>query len=135
MTKGAAGLLSGITVGVLSIAILAPIILSSSPWPVASRNLLATSRRSGGIGRIDPSLTAFGHASLARMEAWAFAAILLLSFPGTGRAMEAIREFTGSYGLEIPAVSYIIALNVIIGLKVGAGVALTCILMLGGESE
>lgn len=251
MTKGrAAGLLSGIAVAVMSIAALAPIILSEAPWPVAPRDLLATSgfedtgaenlvsaiylgyraydtlgetivllaalagavsliaaerhgtkdtasqrqrpngrtharteilnviagklapivllfgayvmlyghvspgggfqggvvlasgimfialgRRSGGIGRIDPSLTAFGHASLARMEAWAFAAILILSFPGTGRAMEAIRGFAGSHGLDIPAVSYIIALNVIIGLKVGSGVALTCILMLGGEPE
>jgi len=96
---------------------------------------IALGRRSGGIGRIDPSLAAFGHASLARMEAWAFAAILLLSFPGTGRAIDGIRGFAGSYGLEIPAVSYIIALNVIIGLKVGSGVALMCILMLGGETE
>lgn len=96
---------------------------------------IALGRRSGGVGRIDPSLAAFGHASLARMEAWAFAAILLLSFPGTGRATEVIRVFAGSYGLEIPAVSYIIALNVIIGLKVGSGVALMCILMLGGETE
>jgi multicomponent Na+:H+ antiporter subunit B len=96
---------------------------------------IALGRRSGGVGRIDPSLAAFGHASLARMEAWAFAAILLLSFPGNGRAMEAIRGFAGSLGLAIPAVSYIIALNVIIGLKVGSGVALMCILMMGGETE
>ena len=96
---------------------------------------IALGRRSGGVGRIDPSLSAFGHASLARMEAWAFAAILILSFPGNGRAMEAIRDFAGSLGLAIPAVSYIIALNVIIGLKVGSGVALMCILMMGGEAE
>ncbi len=251
MKKGrATGILTGLAVALLSIATLAPIILSSSPWPVASRDLLATSgfadtgaenlvsaiylgyraydtlgetivllaalagavsliatersgavgtasagqpstgrrpvrteilnviagklapivllfgayvmlyghvspgggfqggvvlasgimfialgRRSGGVGRIDPSLAVFGHASLARMEAWAFAAILLLSFPGANRAIEAFRSFAWHQGLEIPAVSYIVALNVIIGLKVGAGVALTCILMLGGEAE
>ncbi|PKL25195.1 MAG: hypothetical protein CVV47_07890 [Spirochaetae bacterium HGW-Spirochaetae-3] len=96
---------------------------------------IAIGRRSGGLGRIDPSLTAFGHASLARIEAAAFSGILLLSFPGVGRAVEAFRVAAWNRGLGIPAVSTIIALNVAIGLKVGAGVALMCVLMLGGNDE
>ncbi|GAB1456627.1 MAG: MnhB domain-containing protein [Spirochaetia bacterium] len=96
---------------------------------------IALGRRSGGIGRIDPGLSVFGHHSLLRMEAYAFTTIVLLTFPGSARALEAIRTIADSIGLHIPAVSYIIALNITIGLKVGSGVALLCVLMLGGETE
>ncbi len=96
---------------------------------------IALGRRSGGIGRIDPGLSVFGHHSLLRMEAYAFTAIVLLAFPGSARALEALRVMAGTIGLPIPAVSYIIALNISIGLKVGSGVALLCVLMLGGEDQ
>lgn len=96
---------------------------------------IALGRRSGGIGRIDPGLSIFGHHSLLRMEAYAFTAIVLLSFPGSARMLEALRVMAGTMGLPIPAVSYIIALNISIGLKVGSGVALLCVLMLGGDDQ
>lgn len=96
---------------------------------------IAIGRRSGGIGRIDPSLSVFGSGSLSRMEGISFAAILLLSFPGLGEAVDAALSFASSGTLVMPRVAYIIALNMAIGLKVGSGVALMCVLMLGRKGE
>ncbi|MBU0928226.1 MAG: hypothetical protein KKA67_10785 [Spirochaetes bacterium] len=96
---------------------------------------IAIGRRSGGIGRIGPRLTVFGPRALSRMEASAFAAIVLLSFPVSISAFEGLRAGASAVGVSVPAVSYIVALNVSIGLKVGSGVALMCVMMLGGESE
>lgn len=87
---------------------------------------IAIGRRAGGIGRISPSIAAFGPRSLSRMEAIAFAAILALSFPGS---------WAGGAGEGVATVAPIIALNIGIGLKVGSGVALTCVMMLGGDRE
>ncbi len=92
---------------------------------------IALGRRAGGIGRLEPGLGILTQGSLARIEAAAFAAMVALSFPGTIAALEAVRTAGG--GEAFPAVSSIIAFNVVIGLKVGAGVALMCVMMLGGE--
>jgi len=99
---------------------------------------IAIGRRSGGIGRLAPSMLAFGPRSLARIEAVAFAAILALSFPGSAAALSGLTALVGGGPIEGSAamtVAPIIALNIGIGLKVGAGVALMCVMMLGGESE
>ncbi|MBN2873613.1 MAG: hypothetical protein JXM71_00835 [Spirochaetales bacterium] len=82
---------------------------------------IAMGRRSGGRGRMEPSLRFFGTNALARVEALAFSSILLLSFPGISGA------------LALPPVWSIVALNMAIGLKVGAGVALMSVMMLGGS--
>lgn len=94
---------------------------------------IALGRRAGGIGRLEPGLGALGHDSLARIEAIAFAAMVALSYPGLIRAVEAARTAGGVEAF--PAVSTIIAFNVVIGLKVGSGVALMCVLMLSGEER
>lgn len=94
---------------------------------------IAVGRRSGGPGRIAPNLSAFGHRPLARLEALAFLAILGLSFPGAGAALESARVLASGLGVDVPTVSHIVAFNVAIGLKVGSGVALMCVMMLGGD--
>jgi len=100
---------------------------------------IAIGRRAGGVGRISPSIAAFGPRALSRIEAIAFASILALSFPGSGDALAgligAIGEAAGGSGERAATVAPIIALNIGIGLKVGSGVALTCVMMLGGERE
>lgn len=92
---------------------------------------IALGRRAGGIGRLEPGLGVLTHDSLARIEAAAFTAMVALSFPGTIAAIETARTAGG--GEAFPTVASIIAFNVIIGLKVGSGVALMCVMMLGGE--
>lgn len=100
---------------------------------------IAIGRRAGGIGRISPSITAFGPRTLSVIEAIAFATVLALSFPGSGAALAGLIEATGaSAGVAakgVAAVGPIIALNIGIGLKVGSGVALLCVMMLGGDQE
>lgn len=94
---------------------------------------IALGRRAGGIGRLEPGLGILTQGSLARIEAAAFAAMVALSFPGSIAAIEAARTAGGSEAF--PAVASIIALNVVIGLKVGSGVALMCVMLLGGEDR
>lgn len=87
---------------------------------------LALGRRSGGSSRItEPG-------NLARIEAAGFLFLVIASLVGS---------FTGAgyFGnpLELAGISpvvYIIALNAVIGLKVGAGISFMCVAMLG-EAE
>jgi multicomponent Na+:H+ antiporter subunit B len=84
---------------------------------------------------MEHKLRFFGSDSLARIEGLAFAAILLFSFPGLTGSLEAgIKGASGGF-LALPPVAYIIALNMAIGMKVGSGVALMCLMMMGGTEQ
>ncbi len=90
---------------------------------------IAIGRREGGIGGIDPRRRAFDPSTLAAAEAVAFAALLALSFAGNFGG----GGFTGNplpAGGLLPPVSFIVAMNIAIGLKVGSGIALLCVLLL-----
>lgn len=95
---------------------------------------LAIGRNHGGIGRMEPALRFFDPSSLARVEVLAFTAILLLSFPGITSPIGSAAAWALPDAPSIPPIFYIIALNMAIGLKVGSGVALLCLLMLGEEA-
>jgi multicomponent Na+:H+ antiporter subunit B len=96
---------------------------------------IALGRRSGGVGRMEQKLRVFSSGSLARIEGIAFAAILIFSFAGLNGSLEATIEGASGGLLALPPVAYIIALNMAIGLKVGSGVALMCIIMMGGTDR
>lgn len=90
---------------------------------------IAIGRREGGIGGIDPRRRAFGPETFSAVEVFAFAAILLLAFAGTFGG----GGFTGNplpAAGWLPPVSFIVAMNIAIGLKVGSGIALLCVLLL-----
>ncbi len=93
---------------------------------------IAIGRREGGVGGIDPSRRAFDPDTLTVVETIAFASVLLLAFSGVGSG-----GFTANpiaTGGALPPVGFIIAMNVAIGLKVGSGVALLCVLLLRSVS-
>lgn len=74
------------------------------------------------IGRGAVKRRAFSPTMLARTEGVAFIGILILAFPAVRGA-----------GAGIGSVTSIILLNVAIGLKVGSGIALFCLLLLATE--
>jgi multicomponent Na+:H+ antiporter subunit B len=91
---------------------------------------IALGRREGGIGRLASHHAALGLFSLGWVETVSFFFIMVLCFAG---------PFTGAQFLEdpvpagsiIPRGAYMIAFNIAIGLKVGSGIALLCLLMMG----
>lgn len=95
---------------------------------------IAIGRREGGLGRIDARRRAFRSDTLAKVEALAFMAILALSVAGPISGSIIMGNPIPS-GSELPQVAYIVAFNAAIGLKVGSGVALICLLMMGGSHD
>lgn len=95
---------------------------------------IAIGRREGGLGKISDRRQVFSTSSLAKTEALAYAVILILCFSGL---------YNGSFFMGNPVqnssllspVSYIIAFNAAIGLKVGSGIALVCLLMMGAGHD
>ncbi|GHV38874.1 hypothetical protein AGMMS49546_09990 [Spirochaetia bacterium] len=90
---------------------------------------IALGRRDGGVGLLDARRLALGKAGLGWIEMICFLLILLLCLAGPLRG-KLILENPVSAGGSLNPVSYIIAFNMIIGLKVGSGIAMTCLLML-----
>jgi multicomponent Na+:H+ antiporter subunit B len=83
---------------------------------------IALGRREGGAGFL-------GNAALGWVEMISFLLILLLCLAGPlRRGLILENPVPGEWGLN-PA-AYIIAFNIVIGLKVGSGIAMTCLLML-----
>lgn len=95
---------------------------------------IAIGRREGGLGRIDARRRAFRSDTLAKVEALAFMAILALSIAGSASG-SIIMGNPIPAGSALPQVAYIVAFNAAIGLKVGSGVALICLLMMGGRHD
>jgi multicomponent Na+:H+ antiporter subunit B len=91
---------------------------------------IALGRREGGLGRLAPRHTALGLFSLGWVEAVSFFFIVVLCFAGF-LAGGTFLEDPRSAGLALPQGAYIVALNIAIGLKVGSGIALLCLLMMG----
>ncbi|MDL2228832.1 hypothetical protein LJC14_01120 [Treponema sp. OttesenSCG-928-L16] len=95
---------------------------------------IALGRREGGAGRLDERKTKLGPLTLNWLEVIAFAMILALCFAGL---------FTGVSLLEnpiapassVPAVAYIVAFNAAIGLKVGSGIALICLMVMDNTND
>lgn len=90
---------------------------------------IAIGRREGGLGGIDPRRRAFGPGVLVAVEAFALIALLALAWAGIFGG----GGFTGNplpAGGPLPQVYFIVAMNIAIGLKVGAGIAVLCALLL-----
>lgn len=95
---------------------------------------IAIGRREGGLGAITPNRRAFDAATLGAVEAGAFAAIVVLAAAGTFGG----GGFTGNPiagGGAVPRVVFIVCMNIVIGLKVGSGIALLCVLLLRTASR
>ena len=95
---------------------------------------IAIGRREGGLGRIDQRRRALRGDTLAKVEAFAFMVILALSFAGMAAGSHIMGNPVSSPSF-LPPVSYIIAFNAAIGLKVGSGVALISLLMMGARDD
>ncbi|QQO10996.1 MnhB domain-containing protein [Breznakiella homolactica] len=95
---------------------------------------IALGRREGGIGRLDARHSALGSASMAWVEVAAFLLILVLCSAGLAAGGSFLENPIVS-GSGIPPVAYIIAFNLAIGLKVGSGIALVCLLMMGSGND
>ncbi|MDR1177364.1 MAG: hypothetical protein LBK64_00915 [Spirochaetaceae bacterium] len=79
-------------------------------------------------GRLDSRHSLLGSAMLGRVEAVSFLGILLLCLSGPLAGYAILENPIQGSSLD-PAV-YIIAFNMVIGLKVGSGIAVTCLLLL-----
>lgn len=90
---------------------------------------IAIGRREGGLGGIDPRRRAFDTATLGAVEAAAFLLLLLLAVAGIlgGGGFTANPVASGG---TLPPVVFVIGMNIAIGLKVGSGIALLCLLLL-----
>jgi multicomponent Na+:H+ antiporter subunit B len=90
---------------------------------------IAIGRREGGLGAIAPRRRAFDPATLGAVEAVAFAVLIALAVAGAFGGGGITGNPIGSDG-SLPRVTYIVGMNIAIGLKVGSGIALLCILLL-----
>jgi len=90
---------------------------------------IAIGRREGGLGAIAPRRRAFDPATLGAVEAVAFAVLIALAVAGAFGGGGITGNPIGSDG-NLPRVTYIVGMNIAIGLKVGSGIALLCILLL-----
>jgi multicomponent Na+:H+ antiporter subunit B len=91
---------------------------------------IALGRREGGIGRLGSHHEALGVFSLGWVETIAFFFIMVLCFSGPLAGMRFLEDPLSAVSI-VPRGAYIIALNIAIGLKVGSGIALVCLLMMG----
>jgi multicomponent Na+:H+ antiporter subunit B len=91
---------------------------------------IALGRREGGIGRISPRHAALGLFTLGWVETTAFFFIMVLCFSGPLAGVRFLEDPLSAVSI-VPRGAYIIAFNIAIGLKVGSGIALVCLLMMG----
>jgi multicomponent Na+:H+ antiporter subunit B len=91
---------------------------------------IALGRREGGIGRIASHHAALGLFSLGWVETIAFFFIMVLCFSGPLAGGRFLEDPLAAVSI-VPQGAYIIAFNIAIGLKVGSGMALVCLLMMG----
>jgi multicomponent Na+:H+ antiporter subunit B len=91
---------------------------------------IALGRREGGVGRIASHHAALGVFTLGWVETAAFFFIMALCFSGPLAGVRFLEDPLSAVSF-IPRGAYIIALNIAIGLKVGSGIALVCLLMMG----
>jgi multicomponent Na+:H+ antiporter subunit B len=89
---------------------------------------IALGRREGGVGRLDSRRSSLGSHILGRVELVSFLLILLLCLAGPLWGYAILENPVGKPGLN-PA-AYIIAFNMVIGLKVASGIAMTCLLLM-----
>jgi multicomponent Na+:H+ antiporter subunit B len=91
---------------------------------------IALGRREGGVGRIASRHAALGLFSLGWVETIAFFFIMALCFSGPLAGGSFLEDPLAAVSI-VPRGAYIIAFNIAIGLKVGSGIALVCLLMMG----
>jgi multicomponent Na+:H+ antiporter subunit B len=91
---------------------------------------IALGRREGGVGRIASRHAALGIFSLGWVETIAFFFIIFLCFSGPLAGRGFLEDPLSAVSV-VPRGTYIIAFNIAIGLKVGSGIALVCLLMMG----
>jgi multicomponent Na+:H+ antiporter subunit B len=91
---------------------------------------IALGRREGGIGRIASHHAALGLFTLGWVETIAFFFIMALCFSGPLAGGRFLEDPLAAVSI-VPRGAYIIAFNIAIGLKVGSGMALVCLLMMG----
>jgi multicomponent Na+:H+ antiporter subunit B len=91
---------------------------------------IALGRREGGIGRLASHHAALGFFTLGWMETIAFFFIMVLCFSGPLAGVRFLEDPLSAVPF-VPLGAYIIAFNIAIGLKVGSGIALVCLLMMG----
>jgi multicomponent Na+:H+ antiporter subunit B len=90
---------------------------------------IALGRREGGIGRLDSRRSSLGSHILGRVELVSFLVILLLCLAGPLGGYAILENPVGNSTVLSPA-AYIIAFNMVIGLKVASGIAMTCLLLM-----
>ncbi|MDR0623075.1 MAG: hypothetical protein LBG10_01430 [Treponema sp.] len=91
---------------------------------------IALGRREGGVGRIASHHGALGVFTLGWVETVAFFFIMVLCFSGPLAGVRFLEDPLSAVSF-VPLGAYIIAFNIAIGLKVGSGIALVCLLMMG----
>jgi multicomponent Na+:H+ antiporter subunit B len=91
---------------------------------------IALGRREGGIGRLASPHEALGVFTLGWVETAAFFFIMVLCFSGPLAGGRFLEDPLSAVSI-VPQGAYIIAFNIAIGLKVGSGIAMVCLLMMG----
>jgi multicomponent Na+:H+ antiporter subunit B len=91
---------------------------------------IALGRREGGVGRLASHHEALGVFTLGWVETAAFFFIMVLCFSGPLAGGRFLEDPLAAVSI-VPRGAYIIAFNIAIGLKVGSGIALVCLLMMG----
>ncbi|MDR0389664.1 MAG: hypothetical protein LBH73_06295 [Spirochaetaceae bacterium] len=91
---------------------------------------IALGRREGGL---DSHRSFFGSRILSRVEMLGFLGILLLCLSGLPSGYAILEN--PIQGLALSPAVYIIAFNMIIGLKVGSGIAVCCLLLMEKSND
>jgi multicomponent Na+:H+ antiporter subunit B len=90
---------------------------------------IALGRREGGVGRLDSRRSSLGSHILGKVEMAGFFLILFLCLAGPLGGYAVLENPVGNSPVLSPA-AYIIAFNMVIGLKVASGIAMTCLLLM-----